>query len=178
MVSACECNNGSLHLSLVDGYVEGQFGILPAKNPSPMTTLMNYVMPLIRFELGDNLSFKDTICKCGIQLPIINPVITKQEDWIETPSGRKISSSSLTWAFKGIDGIRKSQIIQEDPYVVNIHIDTDQKVFHSIEKKITTNISKMCFGEMQVNCIQNQNIRLTNSGKTRFVINKCLKIDK
>lgn len=178
ILSACECHKGSLHLSLVDGYVEGQFGILPVQNPSLMTTLMNNVMPLIRFELGDNLSFKNTACGCGRSLPIINPVIIKQEDWIQTPSGRKISSSALTWAFKGIDGIRKSQIIQENNYLVNIHIDADMQVFHTIKNTITANINKMCFGEMQINCINNQNIQLTKSGKTRFVINKCLEANK
>ncbi|NJN63883.1 MAG: phenylacetate--CoA ligase family protein [Acidobacteria bacterium] len=100
-VSAAECSGGTYHLSLYDGYVEGQFKFEKAARPARITGLLNRAMPLIRYELGDDLTVRDgDLCSCGRTLPAIDPVVTKFEDSIVTPSGRVVSPSILTWAFK------------------------------------------------------------------------------
>jgi len=173
IISAVECEHGSYHLSMVDGYVEGQFSILPQGVPSLMTTLVNRVMPLIRFRLGDVIRLSSNKkCSCGRTLPVIEPVVTKEEDWIETPNGRRVSSSALTWAFKDIKGIRCSQIIQVWKDKVEVHLDTDKEKFEQIVPLLKINLDKMLFGEMEIECIRNNNIKITKAGKTRFVIRK------
>ena len=48
LISAAQCGEGTYHLSLVDGYLEGQFGLMENRQPGAVTTLTNRVMPLIR----------------------------------------------------------------------------------------------------------------------------------
>ena len=171
VISAAECEHGQYHLSLIDGYIEGQFGILPNRQPALVTSLLNTVMPLIRFELGDMLNtLPNQKCTCGRTLPLIEPVVTKKEDYIETPSGRRISSSIITWAFKDLYGIRRSQLVQVDAESVEIYVDTDPHLFPEIQKKLKDRLNDMFFGEMKLKVILNNNIGITEAGKTRFVV--------
>jgi phenylacetate-CoA ligase len=176
IVSAAECEHGSYHLSLVDGYVEGQFGILPLAEPALITSLMNKVMPLIRFQLGDVIHpMQDTKCPCGRTLPIIDPVVTKEENWIETPSRRRVSPSALTWAFKDMQEVKHSQIIQVNKDLVEVHLDVNNGSFSRVAISLKERLDKMFFGEMKIKFVRNTAIKISSSGKTRFVINKLKK---
>jgi len=171
VVSASQCEAGSYHLALVDGYVEGEFGRLPAAAPSLVTTLMNRVMPLIRFELGDVLEvLPDATCRCGRTLPILAPVVTKHDDWIETPSGRRVSPSALTWALKDLSGLRRTQIVQVDDRTVEVHIDADDAAAAAAAPVLTERIGTMLFGEMTVRAVRDTEIPVMDSGKTKFVV--------
>lgn len=173
VISAAQCTRDSYHLSLVDGYMEGQFGILPCNQPALVTSLINKVMPLIRFSLGDDIRvINDLKCECERTLPIIDSVLTKDEDWISTPSGRKISSSALTWAFKGIEGIRQSQIVQLNQDSIRVYLDIEKNKFEPVAAKLEKNLNKMLFGEMKISFIWKENIQVSIGGKSRFIINK------
>jgi phenylacetate-CoA ligase len=175
VISAAQCENGTYHLSLVDGYLEGQFGILDNRQPGLVTTLTNRIMPLIRYEIGDvieaNASFS---CPCGRTLPAIDPVITKLEDWVITPSGRKISPSAITWAFKheDMEKIIKSQVVQEEIGVVKVYIDTDESSLSKFRDELVESLNKMFFGEMKIDIIRTDEFEIMQSGKSRFVVNK------
>ena len=171
IISAAECETGSYHLSLIDGYMEGQFGRLEMSEPAIITTLINRVMPLIRFKLGDVIQARPNArCSCGRTLPVIAPVVTKHEDWVETPSGRRVSPSVLTWAFKDLQGVRRSQIVQVDEKTVEVHIDADKSHFGSVKKLLTDRLGKFFFGEIKVRCIRDVQIKVMKSGKSKFVI--------
>ncbi len=175
LVSASQCEAGSFHIALVDGFVEGQFGRGPVEphEPSLITTLMNRVMPLIRFELGDVIRLlPDAACSCGRTLPLMAPVVTKHDDWVETPSGRRVSPSSLTWALKDLGGIRRTQIVQVDERTVEVHIDADEPAASAAAKALEERVGAMLFGEMSVRCVRDTDIPVMESGKTRFVVRK------
>lgn len=171
VISAAECEAGSYHLSLVDGYLEGQFGILDLSRPALVTSLMNRAMPLIRFRLGDVIELiPGAACGCGRTLPRMEPVVTKHEDWVETPSGRRVSASGLTWAFKDMEGVRRSQIVQTGPGDVVVHVDADESVIATVAPLLTERLGKMFFGEIRVSVERDTDIRVMESGKTRFVV--------
>ena len=173
VVSAAQCEKGCYHLSLVDGFVEGQFGRLKTREPAAVTTIMNRVMPLIRFELGDDIRMDpEASCECGRTLPIMEPVITKKEDWVETPSGRRVSSSILTWAFKDLSGVRRSQIIQADARTIEVHVDADEEAFATASDALRESLDGMLFGEMDLRFVRDREIQIMESGKTRFVVRR------
>lgn len=172
LVSASQCEAGSYHIALVDGFVEGEFG-RPAepRAPSLITTLMNRVMPLIRFELGDVIELlPDATCACGRTLPRMAPVVTKHDDWVETPSGRRVSPSSLTWALKDLAGIRRTQIVQVDERTIEVHIDADEPAASAAARALEERVGAMLFGEMTVRCVRDTEIPVLESGKTKFVV--------
>ena len=175
VISAAQCAEGTYHLSLVDGYLEGQFGIMENRQPGLVTTLTNKVMPLIRYEIGDVIKAEPSFsCRCGRTLPVIDPVITKQEDWVITPSGRKISPSAIVWAFihQDIRGINKAQVVQEEAGSVKVYVNTDESNFLKYKDMLKESMNKVFFGEMDVEIIRAERIDVKQSGKSRFIVNK------
>lgn len=178
IVSAAQCPHGTYHLSLVDGYVEGQFGIMENIRPAAVTTLTNRIMPLIRYRLGDVIEIEqDTSCPCGRTLPVMSPVITKDEDWIITPSGRKISPSAVVWAFvhQEIDGITNGQVVQHDAEKVTIYLNASEENYLKYKDILHQSMDKVFFNEMKVEVVRTESVDLMESGKSRFIVNKLKK---
>lgn len=171
LISASQCDSEGYHLSLVDGFAEGQFGILPASDPALLTSLMNRVMPFVRYRLGDVLTFKpSTTCPCGRTLPLIEPVITKLQDWLETPTGRRISPSAVSWNFQDLPGVRRSQVAQVDDGTIVVRIDADDEAVAAVSDTIRERLEKLFFGEMDIEIIRTQDIDMMESGKAKFVV--------
>ena len=84
--------------------------------------------------------------------------------------GRRVSPSALTWAFKDLQGVRRSQIVQVDEKTVEVHIDADKSHFGSVKKLLTDRLGKFFFGEIKVRCIRDVQIKVMKSGKSKFVI--------
>lgn len=173
IVSAAQCASGAYHLSVVDGYVEGQFEQSTGHVPAIITGLLNLAMPLIRFRLGDALrTLGSGTCECGRTLPRIDPVVTKHEDAVLTPSGRVISPSILTWAFKELEGLQKSQIIQRAATEVEVLVQCTPDALPPIEATLRERLDALFFGEMQVSVTRVAVLEVTAAGKTRFVVNE------
>jgi phenylacetate-CoA ligase len=171
LISAAQCHSESYHLSLVDGFAEGQFGILPASEPALLTSLMNRVMPFVRYRLGDVLTFKPAAtCPCGRTLPIIEPVITKLQDWLETPSGRKISPSAVSWNFQDLPGVRRSQVAQVDDGTIVVRVDADEETVAAVSDTIRERMERLFFGEMEIRIVRTDDIEMMESGKAKFVV--------
>lgn len=175
IVSAAECEWGNYHLGLVDGYVEGQFEIDQAETSSRATGLLSLAMPLLRYDLGDAITVRPSaVCRCGRSLPVIDSVITKQEDVVVTPSGRVISPSLLTWAFKDLTGIRQSQIVQRGDLSIEIRLVVSAKADDSLDGTLSRRVSEMLFEEVPVSVVRVPSLAVTLAGKSRFVVNECL----
>lgn len=175
VISAAQCEKGTYHLSLVDGYLEGQFGIMENRQPGLVTTLTNRVMPLIRYRIGDVIKAEPfLVCECGRTLPAISPVVTRPGDWVVTPSGRKISPSVIYLAFRhpGTSGIRKGQIVQEDAASIKVYVDADESTLLECGAVLKESLEKVFFGEMDVEIIRTDRIYVAQSGKSGFIVNK------
>jgi phenylacetate-CoA ligase len=174
VVSAAECECGAYHLNLLDGYVEGTFADEGLPETTLVTGLLNRAMPLVRYDLGDRIVVRrGHSCGCGRTLPVISDVVTKLEDSVLTPSGRTISPSVLTWAFKDLAGLRQSQIVQTHPAVIEVRVVCDPERLPEIEIALEDRLDRMLFGEMRVNVTSVAQLDLTAAGKTRFVVREC-----
>ncbi len=117
--AASECASGHLHLWPEVGWTE----ILAEQADTPVpagvtgrivcTGLLNFAMPLIRYEVGDlgELAPDAGRCSCGRGLPILRQIEGRLDDVILTPDGRRIGR--LDPIFKADLPIREAQIIQE-----------------------------------------------------------------
>lgn len=173
ILSAAECESGTYHLALIDGYLEGQFGEETAEGPARITGLGNRAMPLIRYEIGDSIGpTPDYVCPCGRTLPTMDAVVTKLEDNIVTPSGREISPSILTWAFKDVQGLEKSQIVQRSRTDIQILVKASPEFLPGIIDSLRSSVSRLTFGEMDIEITPTESLTVTESGKSRFVVNE------
>ncbi|MDO5692663.1 MAG: AMP-binding protein [Pseudomonadota bacterium] len=100
LAMAWECGRGHLHLNedwvLLEPVDEKQRP-LPTGVRSHgvlLTNLANLVQPLIRYDLGDQITFTGQRCGCGSALPVIE-VQGRRDDVLRVPSQRKGQKVSL-----------------------------------------------------------------------------------
>jgi phenylacetate-CoA ligase len=64
-----------------------------------VTTLRNFAMPLIRYEIGDYAEVGEP-CNCGRGLPVINKILGREQDILVLPDGTQ------TWTLLGSPDVR------------------------------------------------------------------------
>ncbi|MFB6732276.1 phenylacetate--CoA ligase family protein [Bacillus mobilis] len=173
VISASECQmHKGLHLNEEYGITEfihndvegGSEGIMVG------TALHNFGMPLIRYVTNDYGIIDQNGCKCGREHTLIKPIETKQEDMIITKDGRWISPSIITHAFKPLNHLLKSQIIQHDFDDYEILLVPEEK-FHQEEIDILLIGLRERFGsDSNINIKIVEDIPRTKNGKYRWVI--------
>lgn len=136
------------------------------------TSLVNYAMPLIRYELGDISDFSESRCACGSAHTTILPVSTKSEDFVVTPEGKFISASLLTFPFKHPEGIVESQLVQREPEKLTVNLTVNQDYSRDYESRIRRNLISMLGENMDIGFNYMDHIPRTANGKFRFVISE------
>ena len=63
-----------------------------------ITTLNNYAMPLIRYDIGDMGVESDDECPCGRKLPLMKVIEGRSDSNLILPSGRILSPRAFTVA--------------------------------------------------------------------------------
>jgi len=91
------------------------------------TTLFNYAMPLIRYNVKDVGVPSDEECPCGRGLPLMKIISGRADDFIILPSGKIVTSLEI-WdseAFPRFEGISRYRIIQEklDEFTILLVLD-------------------------------------------------------
>ncbi|MDQ4133348.1 MAG: AMP-binding protein [Actinomycetota bacterium] len=79
-----------------------------------VSTLHNYAMPLIRYEVGDYAEVGEP-CACGRGLPVLNRVMGRQRNMMELPSGQKVWPTFPAKSWAHIEAIKQLQIVQTAP---------------------------------------------------------------
>ncbi len=94
---ASECEHGTLHLWPEAGIVEvltddGRISNVPGdRGRLVLTGLLNFAMPLVRYEIGDRGSVPTpSDCPCGRTLPVLGEVEGRSADFLVTPDGRHV----------------------------------------------------------------------------------------
>ncbi|ALC16853.1 phenylacetate-coenzyme A ligase PaaK, adenylate-forming domain family [Desulfuromonas soudanensis] len=128
------------------------------------TGLLNYAMPLIRYEIGDCVTTGQP------QVPyIFDKVEGRVDDVIITPEGRRVGR--IDPAFKGVDGIELAQVVQEKINRINVKIVTNDKYFKiNNERLLIENIKNRTSHKMEVNITYHKKIEKEINGKFKSVL--------
>jgi phenylacetate-CoA ligase len=172
---ASECMAGNLHVNLDYSFVE----ILDAAGEPTSdhgsvvgTTFHNLEMPLLRYRLSDSTRWKPGQCACGSAYPMIEPIAGKYEDVIYSSDGSPLSPSVITFAFKGLKGIVKSQVVQTAPGVCRIRIVPGSEYSPADGERVIANFRGIVDEGMDVTVELREDIPCDPSGKYRWVINE------
>ena len=154
-VSICQCEKGKYHLNPEYGIME-----LLDTAPSPDgtgligkivgTSLHNFAMPFLRYEIGDyiEIPFKQEICECGRQMPIIKKIHGRQDDAVITSSGKIITE--LFTLYDDIQGVDLGQVIQESKSRIHLKIAKNESFTDKSEQEIMTLLRKIIGNDMEV----------------------------
>jgi phenylacetate-CoA ligase len=172
---ATECEHGQLHINPDYSYVEI---VDDAGRPTDGegylvgTTFHNHAMPLVRYRMGDRTRWKRGTCACGRAFPMIEPVSGKFEDAI-TGSRGAVSASVLTFAFKGLERIGKSQVAQVGPARWEVRLVPMGGFTAADQQRLVDNIHRLVDPDVSVKIVLRDDLPTTPAGKFRWVVNEC-----
>jgi phenylacetate-CoA ligase len=163
---ASECEHGNLHINpdyayveIIDGFVVG-------------TTFHNQAMPLVRYRLSDRTEWKHGACACGRAFPMIEPVTGKFEDTLTGGHGAPVSASVLTFAFKGLANIRKSQVAQVGPGSWEVRVVPAPGFTQQDQQYLVDNIHRLVDPHVAVKVVLKDELPTSAAGKFRWVVNE------
>lgn len=119
LASECQAHQG-LHMMAEGLYIEIACGNRLARPGEPgkvlVTDLLNFAMPLVRYEIGDMASYEIGNCPCGRGLPRLKQVEGRVTDFIVGGDGRLVSGVFLaTYVVAKRPSLGRVQIWQETP---------------------------------------------------------------
>ncbi len=133
------------------------------------TGLLNFGMPLIRYKIGDMIGKNSSDSNY-----VFDSVDGRLDDIIVTPEGKKIGR--IDPAFKGVDGIAVSQIVQHKLDAITVYVVLDKNKPGVFDKSLLVNNIKSRTSELiNVDIIITDNIEKNINGKFRAVISKIKK---
>lgn len=173
---ACECAHGSMHLFTDTAYVETlpDNEVAGAAGRLIVTSLTNWAMPFIRYELGDIGALKDGYCACGSQFPMMTTEICRSNDIICTPSGKDIYPSYFHHVLDGIAGIASFQFrqITDECLLLLVEQDGRNPNLQSQLSELGQRIKRDLDPGMQLEAQIVDQIERSKAGKHRFVISE------
>ncbi len=177
VAAASECNHGRLHWWHDAGHLEHLS--LDQDRPADrsevgrlvVTGLLNPVMPLIRYEVGDLgvLDDPSESCSCGRSLRVVREITGRIEDAVITPDGRSVTRfHAIYYGLPVVAG----QVIQRNTEQLAVRVVlADGIKIEEVEPQLRQNIADRV-GPMEVT-VEAVDALLTGAGgKVRGVISR------
>ncbi|MCA9595561.1 MAG: phenylacetate--CoA ligase family protein [Myxococcales bacterium] len=111
-----------------------------------VTGLINRMMPLIRYELGDLLVASDRRCSCGRTLPMIERVEGRMKDVLTLPGGGRRTPREQLEPFGRIAGLDLFRLTINAPDRAELDIVTRESDTSAIEAECRKRFGEACPG--------------------------------
>ena len=177
MACSCEKDEG-LHLNIFNHYIEILNDKLEPCKPGEIgqiyvTTLNNYVMPLIRYQIGDlAVPAEDEQCSCGRGLPLIKKVVGRDVNVFKTKDGTLIDGEYFTHLIYFKDWIKKFQIVQKQFDLIKLSFVLNDEKSESDMKEIVDKTKIVMGQDCKVEFEFVDDIELTKSGKYLYTLSE------
>jgi len=135
-----------------------------------VTGLINYAMPLIRYQIGDIGMPSARRCVCGRGLPLMEFIEGRKDDFIVSLSGRYISPRAIIPLIEKHKDITEFRIIQDKKDHVTIYIVAKGIIYPETEDELRQDLSEMLGKGMCIAIETVKEIPRTERGKLRAVI--------
>lgn len=173
----CECEeHKGMHLNLDHNIVE-----FLREDGSPcapgedgrivVTELINFGMPMIRYEVGDRGVPSDRACPCGRGLPMMEHITGRTADFLVAADGSKVAGISIIEnSLTRFPGIRQLQIVQEEPLAMDVNLVPDEGYDARVQEELLTALREMLGQGIGFRVHHVKSIAQERSGKYRFTI--------
>ena len=137
-----------------------------------VTDPLNRVMPFIRYRTGDLAVRADHACPCGRGFPLLERIEGRTLDAVVTPDGRRVGGFFWTWLSRAVPGIARFQVEQRDRAGVIMRIVPGQSWRSNHAAVLEAKIREACGADFGVSVETVEEIPLTRSGKSRFIVSR------
>ena len=176
-ILAYQCPDGSMHISSENVYIEA---VDPKTlQPVPLgtsglllvTDLNNFAMPRLRYQLGDRGALSSEECKCGMGLPLMEKLDGREDDMFVTLDGRLVHGHVFNHVSRGLDAIKKFQLVQLSPSHAELKIIPSPNADPKRIEQFIAEVGDLLPGA-QIDAMQVEDIPAGPSGKFRYAIRK------
>ena len=172
---AGECERGSLHLFAFNNLVEildDRGRVVPAGGLGNIvvTSLHNYAMPLIRYEIGDVARAVEGGCGCDSILPVMGRVEGRITEFVVRRDGSMLGGEFFEGVFRVEDWVGEFQVIQEDLDTLRILVapkEGKRPSLQRVERKV-----RSVLGDVTLRWEFVDRIPRPPSGKFMYVVSK------
>ncbi|WP_449287126.1 hypothetical protein [Marinobacter sp. PE14] len=135
------------------------------------TSLTNYHMPLLRYDLRDTATANNNKT-ADSAISYLEEIFGRVDDYIETPDGRKIGR--IDHIFKGVYGIKEAQVVQDSLNMCTINIVPRDNLSNIDTDQLKRNLISRTCSEMHVVIQEKSSIIRGANGKFKSVVNKLI----
>ncbi len=133
-----------------------------------VTSLYNYGMPMIRYQIGDTGRMLEKSCSCGRSLPLMAPGFGRSVEYFVLPDGSLISPYTLINPLEELQGIAQFQLIQDDRTCVVVCVVPVDSYDDSLKEMILNTITPLLPG-LRLAVVPVDKIPPESNGKYRIV---------
>lgn len=173
---ALECNkHEGMHIEIRKGVMEivDENGkVLPQgqRGRTIYTGFNNYLMPLIRYELGDIGVISDRQCSCGRGLPLLESLDGRSSEIIKF-NNKNIYPATLSVILERIKSIKECQFIQTEKNKIKVNIVKRKEYSSKDSQELIEAARRLIDDEVDLEINFVDNIPRTKMGKFPFVVN-------
>lgn len=140
------------------------------------TNLINYTMPLIRYNLEDIGVLSEKLCECGRCFPILKEIKGRCDDMIILRDRTILHNHILSVYIYNIPGLFQYKLIQEDFEKFKLFYSPKEIINDNLKRYIKNNFQKH-INNIHINFIGVDSIPKDKSGKLRKFISLIPKSD-
>lgn len=141
-----------------------------------VTNLNSYGFPIIRYDTGDLVKTECfSNCSCGLPFPIMNEIIGRSSDIVQTPEGKRVHSNIFSYIIKelmkiyaNIDQIR---FIQRNVNEIIVEV-VAKKEINGLKDDIVHLVQERLSPKMQVNFKRTSSLKRSDSRKLRYFVSE------
>lgn len=136
------------------------------------TAFLNYAMPLIRYQIEDQIvmPYSPFECACGKPYPVVERIVGRMDDYIITPDGRQIGM--MNNLFDSVEGILEGQVVQYDRAQLDIAIVPGPRFRSEHAQEVELQAKMLVGNSMRIKVEVVNSIERTARGKLQAVVRK------
>lgn len=135
-----------------------------------VTNLDNYIMPFIRYANGDTATLSESVCSCGITLPLLASVHGRSADTVTLQNGARVHGVFFTDILyeKGIlsDRIRRFQVFQVIQGEIEFRIESPRQTDPEADTILAEALGKF-FSKVVI--VRKEKLENEPNGKFRYI---------
>lgn len=175
-ISAFEYECGNMHIdterSILEVVDKNDNQVTSGEGRVLATSLANYAMPVIRYDIGDQVIASDESCNCGRGLPLLKEVIGRTVSILVMPDGSRVHGWFFQHAFFQVgEQVKKYRVVQETKDLIEIEIVPGSEFGEHTIKRIRDLVGHTCRNWI-LNFHIVESIPKTKSGKSIYIESK------
>jgi len=129
-----------------------------------VTTLHNFAMPLIRYEIGDYATV-GTLCGCGRGLPVLTRILGRVRNMLVLPNGETQWPNLAATFYRQVAPVIQHQLVQHDLQYLEARLVVERPLTHDEEAALRSLIVGRIGHPFSVQFSYPERIERSQSGK-------------